>query len=107
MRVLVVTFGFEGMSAEELAAVSEELAPQFAAIPGCLEKTWLLDRGARRCGGVYKFADEASLRAYQGSELWAGVEANAAFSDFSVAVYEVMESATAITGGLSSEALAG
>jgi len=107
MKVMVVTFRFEGPSADELAAVSEELAPQFAEIPGCLEKTWLLDRDAGRCGGVYKFADDSSLQAYRTSELWAGVEANEAFSDFQIAEYEMMEAATAITGGIPSGAMAG
>ena len=107
MKVMVVTFGFEGLSADEVAAVSEDLAPQFAEIPGCLEKTWLLDREAGRCGGVYKFADESSLRAYRNSELWAGVQANDVFNGFEVAEYDMIEAATAITGGVPSGALAG
>jgi len=107
MKVMVVTFRFEGLSPDELAEVSEELAPQFAAIPGCLEKTWLLDREGGRCGGVYKFEDEPSLRSYEASALWAGVKANDAFSDFQVAEYEMMEAATALTGGIPSGALAG
>ncbi|MDH4144108.1 MAG: YdhR family protein [Acidimicrobiia bacterium] len=97
---MVVTFGFSGMSADELVEMSAALAPEFASIPGCRAKTWLLDRAAGRAGGVYTFDDVASVDAYRSSELWQAVEANEQFHDFESHVYEMMDAATALTHGL-------
>lgn len=100
MYVMTVTFRFDGPTADELVAHAAELAPQWATIPGCLEKTWLLDRAESRCGGVYKFVDEESLRAYLGSTMWQAVESDDQFSDFDLDIYEMMMAATAVTHGL-------
>ena len=94
MHVMIVTFGYDAISAEDLEMTSVESAPAFAAIPGLLEKTWLHDPKASRCGGVYKFTDRASVEAYLGSDLWAGVQSEAAFSGFEIAVYDMMEGPT-------------
>lgn len=101
MNVMVVSFKYEGMSEAELRAASQELAPSFAHIPGCYEKTWLLGTGNRNiAGGVYKFRDPASLDAYLTSDLWDGVKSTPQFSDFDVRVFDVIEGPTAITGGM-------
>jgi hypothetical protein len=83
-----------------LLATATELAPNFAAIPGCFEKTWLIDPKARTAGGVYKFRDRASLDAYLASELWKGVQSTPQFTNLQTEVHGVMEAATAITHGL-------
>ena len=101
MNVMVVTFKYEGMSEGELRATSDELAPNFAHIPGCYEKTWLLGTdNPNICGGVYKFRDRASLEASVASDLWRGVKSIPQFSDFDVRVFDVMDGPTAVTGGM-------
>lgn len=100
MNVLIVEFGLTGMTAEELIAASPSLAPDFANIPGCLEKTWLADESSDSYGGVYKFRDRESLDAYVASELFEGVRSNPAFTNVKARVFDVMERATEITHGL-------
>ena len=100
MKVMIVTFAFAGATPDELTAYSVEIAPQWAEIPGCLEKTWLLDRATGRCGGVYKFVDEQALRAYQASEMWQAVLTSEQFSDFELSEYEMMVEPTRITHGM-------
>jgi hypothetical protein len=70
------------LTPDELVDTSAILAPEFASIPGCREKAWLLDRASRRFGGVYKFDDAASTDAHRSSELRKAVEANEQFHDF-------------------------
>lgn len=100
MNILIAHFGYRDMSEAELLATATELAPNFAAIPGCIEKTWLIDPQAQTAGGVYKFRDRASIDAYLASELWKGVLSTAQFVNVITQVHGVMEEATRITHGL-------
>lgn len=107
MNVMLATFKYQGMSEAELRATCDELAPNFAHIPGCFEKTWLVGPGGEPlCGGIYKFRDRASIDAYVASDLWKGVESTPQFSDFEVRVFDVMDGATAVTGGIPAAATA-
>lgn len=99
MRVMVAEFNYT-FSDSDLRAAAQALAGNFAEIPGCFEKTWLLDAGAKVCGGVYKFRDQAAVDAYLASELWKGVESTPQFQNFRVRVFEAMEGPTEITHGL-------
>ena len=99
MNVLAVTFKYHGMDEAQLRATCDELAPNFAHIPGCFEKTWLVGQDSI-CGGIYKFRDRSSIDAYVASDLWNGVKSTPQFSDFDVRVFDVMDGPTAVTGGL-------
>lgn len=100
MHVLIAHFNYRDLTEAELLATATELAPNFAGIPGCFEKTWLIDAGARTAGGVYKFRDRASIDAYLASELWEGVKSTPQFVNLQTEVHGVMEQASAITHGL-------
>ncbi len=105
MHVLIAEFNHT-FSDAEFESVAEQIAPDFANIPGCLEKTWLHDPSTRTAGGIYKFADEASLHAYLASPLWAGVESTPQFGKITTRVYGTMEHATRVTRGLPGVAVA-
>ena len=100
MQVLIVEFGLSGITAEELEAGAPDLAPAFAAIPGCIEKTWLSEPASNTFGGVYKFEDRAALDAYLASELFASVQSNPAFTNVKARAFGVMARATEITRGM-------
>lgn len=104
MNVLLVEFAHT-LSDEELQATAAELAPAFAAIPGCFEKTWIVDSERRTAGGVYKFRDRAALDAYLASDLWKGVESTPQFSDIRLRLLGVLEAATEQTRGMPERAL--
>ena len=106
MNVLAVTFTYSDLSEQELRANCDQLAPSFAAIPGCFEKTWLLDAAASRCGGIYKFRDRAALDAYLASDLWKAVGSTPQFSNFDVRTFDVIEAPTSVTRGLPAAAAA-
>lgn len=100
MNVLIARFEYQDMTEAELLATATQLAPNFADIPGCFEKTWLVDPEASTAGGVYKFRDAASLHAYLASELWNGVKSTPQFVNLRTEVHGVMEEATRITHGM-------
>ena len=100
MHVLIARFTYEGMTEQEFLATAKDLAPNFASIPGCFEKTWLIDAAKRTAGGVYKFRDRAAIDTYLASELWAGVKSTPQFTNLATEIHGVMEDATAITNGL-------
>lgn len=106
MHILIARFTYEGLSEAELLATATELAPNFAGIPGCSEKTWIIDPANRTAGGIYKFADRASIDNYLASELWAGVKSTPQFTNLTTEIHGVMEAATRITHGMPAAATA-
>jgi hypothetical protein len=99
MNILIAQFNYT-METAELDAVAREIAPAFSDIPGCFEKTWLIDPGAKVAGGVYKFRDRQAVDAYLASDLWKGVESNPGFTNIVTRVFGVMEGPTEVTHGL-------
>ena len=65
MKLLVFDFPFQGPWGESLAQAMQDLAKDIAAEPGLAWKIWTENRAEGRAGGVYAFADEASLSAYE------------------------------------------
>lgn len=104
MHVLIVHFSYREMTEAQLLATATELAPNLANIPGCFEKTWLIDADALTAGGVYKFRDRAAIDAYLASELWQGVKSTPQFTNLTTHVHAVMEAATEITHGMPARA---
>ena len=105
MHVLIAQFNYNASQAD-LEAEAVQLAPNFAAIPGCFEKTWLIDAAQNTAGGVYKFDTEASALAYLASPLWKGVESMPHFSNLTTRVFATMEEPTRLTRGVPAVAMA-
>jgi hypothetical protein len=95
-QVLQVNFKFNVPRAQYENTVSP-MAQDFAEVPGCLWKVWLINEKENEAGGIYLFADEASVEKYKGSPLVAAVLSHPALSDFSVKQFEVMEAVSRIT----------
>jgi len=106
MHILIARFNYDGMSEAELLAAATDLAPSFSGIPGCFEKTWLIDGAARTAGGVYKFTDREAVESYLASELWEGVKSTPQFTNLKTEIHGVMEAATTITHGMPAAAAA-
>ena len=75
----------------------ESMAQNFADVPGCLWKVWLMNDKENEAGGIYLFADEASVEAFKGSPLAAAVLSHPALSDFNIKEFEVMEQVSRVT----------
>jgi len=74
--IQVVNFNLEGITHDDFMGVANEVAPNFAALPGLISKVWLSDEGNNTYGGVYSWENEESCKAYRSGELYAGALAN-------------------------------
>ena len=97
-QILQINFKFN-VSREAYEQAVAPLASDFAAVPGCRWKIWLMNEAASEAGGIYHFEDAAALQAYLQSPLVAQVTGHPALSDFSVKQFSVLEEVTQITRG--------
>jgi hypothetical protein len=88
-KILQVNFRFASSRAEYEQTVSG-FAADFAAVPGCRWKIWLMNEAEREAGGIYLFDDDAAVDAMLAGELIAGVVAHPALSDFAVKRFDVL-----------------
>jgi hypothetical protein len=75
------------------------MANDFAEVPGCRWKIWLMNEAESEAGGIYLFDDDVSLRSYLQGPLVAAVTSHPALSNFSVKQFDTMEALTRITRG--------
>lgn len=101
LKLLQMDYRFPGPWGDEMAADYSDLARRIADVPGLICKVWTENRETGEAGGVYLFADEASLDAYMGPKIErmkaAGVEGLRARK------FDVNEPLTRITRGRLSE----
>ena len=99
MHIQVVTFKLDGIDDAAYQAHAEQIAPAFAALPGLRAKIWLANQQARTYGGIYAFDDVAAMRAYQGGEIFQGLQANPHMIDVTVRDFSVLPGPTKVTRG--------
>ena len=103
-KILQVNFKFNVPRDTYEQAVAP-IANDFAAVPGCRWKIWLMNEGTSEAGGIYLFDDDASLTAFLGGPLVAAVTSHPALSDFSVKHFDTLEAITKVTRGPIEKAL--
>lgn len=64
MNVLFANFTYSSSDAD-MQTEAVESAAFIREVPGCLEKAYIIDPEVKRVGGVYKFADRASVEGYR------------------------------------------
>jgi hypothetical protein len=99
MYVRIVTFQLADLPPDAYQAHALEVADTFTAWPGLLSKVWLADAAAGTYGGIYVFDGQEAADASRRTDAFAGMVANAHFTDLSIAEYEVLAAPTAVTGG--------
>ena len=97
-QILQINFNFS-VSRDQYEEVTAALANDFANVPGCQWKVWLMNEAANEAGGIYLFADEAAVEAFKASDLAKGVLSHPALSGFSIKQFEVLEDVSRITRG--------
>ena len=100
MHIQVINFNLEGITRAEYESVCDELAGDFAELPGLISKHWLADEENNTYGGVYIWESRDDYQAFLNSELFAGVRANPALSNIESKDYDVIEAPTRVTRGL-------
>jgi len=96
-RILITKFNYS-MPAEDLKKIMPAVAPKFSEIPGCCWKIWLINNDHKEAGGVYLFESATKLEQFLNSNLFASVANNPSFSNLQTNIFDVSETASAITG---------
>ena len=99
MHIQVITFKLDGIDDAAYQAHAEQNAPAFAALPGLRAKIWLANQQANTYGGIYAFDDVAAMRAYQGGEIFQGLQASPHMIDLTVRDFSVLAGPTKVTRG--------
>ena len=97
MHIQIVNFHLAGIGDEEFRAMSDQLAPAFAKVPGLISKTWLADAASNTYGGVYLWDTEASCINYKASELFNAVKSHPNFVEVSSREFGVLDGPSRIT----------
>ena len=100
MHIQIVNFRLAGIGDKEFRAMSDQLAPAFAEVPGLISKTWLADAASNTYGGVYLWDTEASCSNYKASELFNAVKTNPHFAEVSSREFGVLDGPSRITRAL-------
>ena len=95
-KVLVTNYKYN-VSFEEYEKLITQLAPLFAAVPGCIWKIWLIDKEKSEAGGVYLFEDDAALQNFKVSSLVGVVVSHPALSNFTLKEKDIVEEISLIT----------
>ena len=95
-QILQVNFKFN-VPREQYENTISPMAQDFAKVPGCLWKLWLINEKDSEAGGLYLFADEGSVEKFKGSSLVASVLSHPALSDFSIKQFEVLDKVSRVT----------
>lgn len=95
-KILTTNFTFS-VPREEFKTMVDQLAPAFAAVPGCVWKIWLIAADKNEAGAVYLFTDEKALADFKASPLVAGVLAHPALGNFELRERDILADASALT----------
>ena len=98
--IQVINFNLEGITHDDFMGVANEVAPNFAVIPGLISKVWLSDEVNNTYGGVYIWESKDAYEGYLKSDLFAGVGANPALANIVSKDFDVIEGPTRVTRGL-------
>ncbi len=99
MHIQIITFQLSGVGESEYAALCEQLAPTFAAVPGLVRKVWLADSTTGTYGGVYVWRDRQAMVDFTKTELFESVEKHPALAGVTSIDYGVLDGPTAVTRG--------
>lgn len=97
MHIQIVNFHLKGMTDREFRAMSDELAPTFATVPGLISKVWLADADTNTYGGAYLWDSEESCRAYKASDLFNVVKSHPNFADLTSREFGVLDGPSKVT----------
>ena len=99
MYVQIVRFQLKNMSEKEYAAISDELAPEFAKVPGLDSKIWLADASTGTFGGVYCWSNRAAMEEFAKTELFNAVVTHPNLTNITSKDFAVLDSPTRVTRG--------
>lgn len=97
MHMQIVNFELDGITEDAYVGLCEQLAPDFAAIPGLISKVWL--RGTGTYGGVYTWTDRSAMEQFTRTDLFSAVLHHPHLADVRAVDFAVLDGPTTVTWG--------
>ena len=95
-QILQINFTFN-VSPKEYENIVAPLANQFADVPGCLWKIWLMDEKRYQAGGIYLFDSEDSAEHFRFSDLAEQMMHHPSLSNFSIKQFGILDKPSLLT----------
>lgn len=103
-KILITKFNYS-LPHSEFRNTLLTVAGDFAKVPGCEWKIWLIDEEKKEGGAIYLFKDEAALSAFKESPLVQSVMSHPALSNFEFRETDIVKEPGLITRAPVSEAM--
>lgn len=95
-KILITKFNYN-LPADEFKNLLSAVAKDFANVPGCQWKIWLIDEEKNEGGAVYLFKNEEALEIFKASALVASVVSHPALSNFEFRETDIVKGPSEIT----------
>ena len=81
MHILIINFNLNNLTHDEYQSICNDVANDFASIPGLISKKWLANKELNTYGGIYLWKNKASMDDYINSELYKSLKDNPCFDN--------------------------
>jgi hypothetical protein len=95
-KILITKYNYN-LPHQEFRALLLSVAGDFAKVPGCQWKIWLIDEEKKEGGAVYLFSKEEALDKFKSSPLVQSVMSHPALSNFDLRVTDIVAEPGLIT----------
>ena len=95
-KILITKFNYD-LPADEFKNLLSAVAQDFANVPGCQWKIWLIDEEKNEGGAVYLFKNKEALENFKSSSLVASVVSHPALSNFDFRETDIIQGPSEIT----------
>jgi hypothetical protein len=95
-KIPITKFNYN-LPANEFKSLLSSVAQDFANVPGCQWKIWLMDEEKNEGGAVYLFKSEEALENFKASPLVAAVVSHPALSNFEFRETAIVKEPSEIT----------
>ena len=100
MYIQIINFNLKDVSEEEYRNLCDQLAPNFADLPGLVSKAWLADSDSNTYGGVYVWRDREAMVDFTKTELFNAVATHPNLANITSKNFAILEGPTRVTRGL-------
>ena len=90
MHILIINFNLKNLTHDEYQSICNDVANDFASIPGLVSKKWLSNKKSNTYGGVYLWENKASMDDYINSELYKSLKHNPCFDNIVTNDFEML-----------------
>ena len=95
-KILVTKFNYN-LPHAEFRNLLLTVSGDFAAVPGCIWKIWLIDEEKNEGGAVYLFDNNDALETFKASPLVQSVMSHPALSNFDFRITDIVTEPSVIT----------